>query len=246
MKFSFPAGIETAIVRHNAASEAAGEFERRMGVGREDESDVDVRRSGDGSGAAAVGSGSMVRWLTLLALGVAAGMLALGTVILVDARTDAWQQAEEASENLVLALTRDIARNIAAYDLSLQGAIDAMQQPGIETVGAAIRHQAIFDRAATAEYLGSLLVLGTDGTILADSTSLVPSTSSIWGTATTTRCMSATRTWGCTSASRSGAACATEMPASRSAGGSRMWMAASAASWWGRCGWPISRACSRR
>jgi len=114
------------------------------------------------------------RWLTLLGLLVALGTLALGGAVLLDARRDAWRQAEQASSNLVLALERDIARTIASYDLSLQGAADALDQPGIGQISPELRQAAIFDRAATADYLGSLLVLDSSGSIAADSTSIVP------------------------------------------------------------------------
>jgi diguanylate cyclase (GGDEF)-like protein len=56
----------------------------------------------------------------------------------------------------------------------LQGAVDALAQPGIDDISPALRHAAIFDRAASAEYLGSLLVLGPTGDIIADSTSIEP------------------------------------------------------------------------
>ena len=114
------------------------------------------------------------RWLTLLGSLVALGTLVLGAAVLLDARRDAWRQAESASSNLVLALERDIARTLAAYDLSLQGAADAIRQPDIGSVSPELRQIAIFDRAATADYLGSLLVLDADGNIVADSTSAPP------------------------------------------------------------------------
>ena len=118
--------------------------------------------------------GHAVRWLVLLGMTVALGMLVLGAVMLYGARQDAWRQAQQASNNLALALERDISRNIAVYDLSLQGAVEALEQPGIELVSPEIRQAAVFDRAASAEYLGSLLVLDAAGNIVADSTSLVP------------------------------------------------------------------------
>lgn len=116
----------------------------------------------------------IVRWLTVLGTGVALGMLALGAAVLLDAREDAWRRAEQASSNLVLALERDIARNIAVLDLSIQGAIAAMQQPGLDQVSPELRQMALFDRAASAEYLGALLVLDPDGSVIADSASLLP------------------------------------------------------------------------
>ncbi|MDI3305968.1 MAG: diguanylate cyclase [Acetobacteraceae bacterium] len=119
-------------------------------------------------------SARIVRWLTMLGMGVALGMLTLGTMVLLDARQDAWRQAEQASNNLVRALVRDIARNIAVLDLSLEGAIAAMQLPGLDQASPEIRHMALFDRAGSAEYLGAVLVLNRDGNIFADSTSLLP------------------------------------------------------------------------
>ena len=114
------------------------------------------------------------RWLTPLGLLVMLGTLVVGAAMLLDSRRDAWQQAEQASSNLVLALERDIARTIAAYDLSLQGAADALRQPGIGEVSPELRHAALFDRAASADYLGSLLILDAAGDIVADSTAPVP------------------------------------------------------------------------
>lgn len=114
------------------------------------------------------------RWLTMLGLLVMLGTLALGATVLLDARRDAWRQAEQASSNLVLALERDIARTISAYDLSLQGAAEASRQPGINEISPELRHTALFDRAASADYLGSLLILDAAGDITADSTGIVP------------------------------------------------------------------------
>ena len=115
-----------------------------------------------------------LRWLTLLGLLMAAGVLALGAAVLLDARRDAWHQAELGSANLATALERDIARTIAVYDLSLQGAMEALAKPGIEGISPELRHIAVFDRAASADYLGSLLVLNAQGDVVADSTALVP------------------------------------------------------------------------
>lgn len=115
-----------------------------------------------------------VRILTILGLAVAIGMLGLGAGVLFDARQDAWRQAVLSAENLTLALEREIARSVSVYDLSLQGAIDAWSTPGINEVTPELRHAALFDRAASAEYLGSLLVLDRDGSIVADSTAVVP------------------------------------------------------------------------
>jgi diguanylate cyclase (GGDEF)-like protein len=117
---------------------------------------------------------SITRWLTALSFAVACGMLALGTSILFDLRTDAWHRSEQASNNLILALSRDIARSINLYDLSLQGAMAALTEPALAQADPEVRHMALFDRAATAEYLGTMMVVNARGDIVAQSTSLVP------------------------------------------------------------------------
>ena len=128
------------------------------------------RPSCEGSSSAA----RTVSWLTALGMAVAVGMVALGATVLLDARRDAWKQSEQAADNLAIALERDIARNIQVYDLSLQGAIEALRLPGIDEISPDLRQAAIFDRAANAEYLGSLLVLNAAGTVMADSTAVQP------------------------------------------------------------------------
>jgi len=117
---------------------------------------------------------AVVRSLTIAGIGVAVGVLGLGALVLLDARMDAWNQAKQASSNLTRALEGDIARNIQTYDLSLQGATAALSQPGLDLATPAVRHMALFDRAGTAEYLGSVLVLDEEGTVVANSTSILP------------------------------------------------------------------------
>jgi len=138
------------------------------------ESGQDRPDAGTGRAEAGRAAQQPPRWLGVLGLLVMLGTLALGCVVLLDARRDAWRQAEQASSNLVLALERDITRTFASYDLSLQGAADAMGMPGIGEISPELRHAAVFDRAATAEYLGSLLVLDAAGDIVADSTAIAP------------------------------------------------------------------------
>jgi len=112
---------------------------------------------------------SAIRWLTALGMAVAAGTLGLGVMLLLQARTDAWRQAEQASSNLVLALSRDIARNITLYDLSIQGLRDALARPDIDTISEETRRMAMFGRAASAEYLGTLVAMNPAGDVIANS-----------------------------------------------------------------------------
>lgn len=125
-------------------------------------------------GAAQPDPDTTIRRIMVLGICVAIGMLAVGVALLLDARQDAWSQAERSSANLASTLERDITRNFAVFDLSLQGAIDALDQPGIKDVSPGLRQAAIFDRAASAEYLGSLLVLDASGNVTFDSTSVEP------------------------------------------------------------------------
>ena len=109
-------------------------------------------------------------WLTILGMAVIAGMVALTAAVVMQARTEAWEQAGQSSANLALALERDIARNLTVYDLSLQGAVEALKLPGIDRVSPAIRKAAIFSQAAGADYLDVVRVMDASGAILEDYT----------------------------------------------------------------------------
>ena len=101
-------------------------------------------------------------------------MLGLGCAILFDLRSDTWQRAEQASDNLILALSRDIARNITLYDLSMKGTINALANPALAQTDPIIRHMALFDSAASAEYLGAMLVVDAHGDLAANSIVINP------------------------------------------------------------------------
>ena len=101
-------------------------------------------------------------------------MLVGGSVVLLQARRDAWTTAKEASQNLRLVLDRDIARNLKVFDLSLQGVIHALATPGIADASVEVRRLALFDSAITAEDLGALRVLDAEGRVLEDSASPAP------------------------------------------------------------------------
>jgi diguanylate cyclase (GGDEF)-like protein len=112
------------------------------------------------------------KWLILAGILVATGMLVLGWFVLLSAREDAWNQAQRDLNNLSVSLEREIGRNIAVYDLSLVGTQKALRLPGTGAISAEIRQAALFDQAASAEGLGSLLVLDKAGSVVDDSTSL--------------------------------------------------------------------------
>ena len=108
-------------------------------------------------------------WLTVLGFGVAFGLLFAGCLAGYSAREDAWRLAEQQSNNLRLALRRDIERNIALFDLSLQGVIEALAEPGIDRIPRNIRQHTLFDSSTGAEDLGSIVVLDKEGDVVESS-----------------------------------------------------------------------------
>ncbi|WP_445658582.1 sensor domain-containing diguanylate cyclase [Achromobacter sp. NCFB-sbj8-Ac1-l] len=104
----------------------------------------------------------------LIAIGICAASVAL---LWMDRRTS-WNQAYVAAGNLTEVLSADIGRTIRVYDLSLQGVIERLREPGIQDLPRATLQRFLFDRAATAEYLGTILILDKDGNVRYDSQSL--------------------------------------------------------------------------
>lgn len=111
---------------------------------------------------------------TWIALGVLAplGMVVVSGLMLLDLRQDAWDKAEQTSKNLLQVLERDIARNIEMYDLSLRAVVDNLKTPGLDQLSPALRQLVLFDRAATAQDLGVMLVLDENGDSIIDASTL--------------------------------------------------------------------------
>lgn len=105
---------------------------------------------------------------------LALGMLVLGVLVTLDARRDAWQNATQGAQNLLLALERDVERNIQVYDDVLLGVAQSLKEAELDHIPAAIRHRAIFGQTYGAEGVGSILVLDAAGNVIEDSTSINP------------------------------------------------------------------------
>ncbi|WP_419897593.1 GGDEF domain-containing protein [Roseomonas sp. USHLN139] len=103
--------------------------------------------------------------LTALSMVVMGAILTGGAATLWQERQEAWRRAEREAGNLAFALERDIARNFHSLDLSLQGAAAALAQPGLNDAEPEVRQMALFDRAVSAQYLGSILVLDARGRV---------------------------------------------------------------------------------
>jgi diguanylate cyclase (GGDEF)-like protein len=102
---------------------------------------------------------------------IAAFMMALCGIVVYQSRDDALARARETSRNVALMAERDIERNFELYALSLQGVIEGVSDPEVMAAPPRVRRDALFDRAASASYLGSMLVLDPKGNVVVDSLS---------------------------------------------------------------------------
>ena len=99
---------------------------------------------------------------------LALGFCGVTAIMLAQLRQDAWTSAQREAQNVLGTISNDIARNIELYDLSLQGVVDGLNMPGILDAAPEMRQSILFDRAATAKYLGSILVLNEHGVVIDD------------------------------------------------------------------------------
>ena len=102
------------------------------------------------------------------------GFCAICTLFSLDVRRSAWEQARVSAGNLVAAIESDIERNIDLYDLSLMAVVENFRRPGLDRLSPEIRQLVLFDRAATADYMGSILLLDRRGMVVLDSRSRHP------------------------------------------------------------------------
>jgi diguanylate cyclase (GGDEF)-like protein len=111
----------------------------------------------------------------LLALGLAVTLsfsAICGYVLWTTGERD-FEHNRAAAANLVASIASEIDRNIELYDLSLQAVVDGIKLPEISKISPELRQVVLFDRAATAKDMGSILVLDNRGTVTQDSRSLV-------------------------------------------------------------------------
>ncbi len=104
---------------------------------------------------------------------------AVVAVLLRDARDADLRGASNEVTNLSSVIMQDIARNIEFFDLSIQGVLDDVRDPEIMAAPSKLRRLVLFDRAATASYLGPIKVLDAAGNVTIDSTAPDPSPSNL-------------------------------------------------------------------
>ncbi|MGF6970278.1 hypothetical protein OKW43_007373 [Paraburkholderia sp. WC7.3g] len=99
---------------------------------------------------------------------IAVVMISLCATSLYESRQDALARARETSRNVALIAERDIERNFELYALSLQAVVDGLGNRKVMALPPDLRGQILFDRAATAKNLGSMLVLDASGNVVID------------------------------------------------------------------------------
>ena len=91
---------------------------------------------------------------------IALVMVGLCALVLYQGRLDALDRARDTSRNLALLAERDIERNFELYELSLEAVVEGVQRADVSALPPRLRNDVLFDRAATARDLGSLLEIG--------------------------------------------------------------------------------------
>ncbi len=110
----------------------------------------------------------LLTWLIILAV------LAIQGFMIWQARQEAWNEAVRSGENLVHTISNAIDKNLTIVDLSVLGAQEALEKGDTEGLSPRQRDLLLFDRSATAEFLGSMLVLSKTGDILINSRGNAP------------------------------------------------------------------------
>ena len=113
-------------------------------------------------------------WAGILAGLAVGGVIFLCVMVMLDGKRDAEHQADQAAANMAETIQEEIARTFELFDLSLQGVVDAMNDPEIVRLTGRARQIALFDNASKATYLNAIIVLDETGKIVDDSRSLVP------------------------------------------------------------------------
>ncbi|HEV8679988.1 MAG TPA: ATP-binding protein [Stellaceae bacterium] len=101
--------------------------------------------------------------------GVLVCVALLSAWLLWDARRIAWEHAAQSSATIAATVEHDITYTFELYDLSLQSVVDGLKLPGINVLDPTMRKEVLFDRAATARYLGPLQVVDETGKVIIDS-----------------------------------------------------------------------------
>lgn len=96
------------------------------------------------------------------------------TFLLIREHASAQLEATRSATTIVQLINADVLRTVELYDLTLQGLIAAAQRDDLKQGSAQIRHMVLFDRSTTARFKGDILLLDSNGQVLADSSTIDP------------------------------------------------------------------------
>lgn len=116
----------------------------------------------------------LARVLIGLSAAVTVALCALATGLILNMRDHAWSHARRTSESLLRSVERTLDRDIELYGLSLQAVTEGLRNPDLEALSPEIRQLVLFDRAASGNGFGAMLVLDERGQAYIDSQSVVP------------------------------------------------------------------------
>lgn len=103
-------------------------------------------------------------------------MMCLCCWSLYQSRQDSLNYYRDTQQNIAIIIERDVEHNFELYALSLDAVVRGVKQPEVMALPVPLRRRILFDRAASARYLESMLVLDAAGNIVLDSESDVPRT----------------------------------------------------------------------
>lgn len=112
------------------------------------------------------------RLLTAISLACVLGLCGVSAAMLAEMRWDATRRAEITARSLVQILSRDVARNIELYGLSLQAVVEGMESPAIRDADPVLRNGILFDRAITASNFSQVVVFDAAGDAILTSNGL--------------------------------------------------------------------------
>jgi diguanylate cyclase (GGDEF)-like protein len=116
-------------------------------------------------------------YLHLIAGIIALGILGISAHTLWVDRQSTWQEAEKSSRNVLTTIARDLDGNLELLDLSMKGAMEGLRYLGAQQLPPDLQYRMLFDRAATASFMGTLLLVDKVGNLIADAGPIIASRS---------------------------------------------------------------------
>ncbi|QRM30593.1 sensor domain-containing diguanylate cyclase [Microvirga sp. VF16] len=116
-------------------------------------------------------------YLHLIAGVIALGILGISAHTLWMDRQNTWHEAEKSSRNVLTTIARDLDGNLELLDLSLKGAMEGLRYLSVQQLPPDLQYRMLFDRAVSASFMGTLLVVDQDGNLIADAGPVIASRS---------------------------------------------------------------------